>query len=150
MIGVEELQKRIDELFKIFKRRTKGIACYLMEKDGFIIASLKDDFLDSKECNKILISLYLSIEKLAEVSDDLINFKEEREIIAVGELGAYFKGGVMIIIKSINENLTFLAVYPTLLNVRPILDEFNKAINELSIYFSEDDQKDWRQLYKVV
>lgn len=150
MIGVEELQKRIDELFKIFKRRTKAIACYLMEQDGFIIASLKDDYLDNEECNKLLISLHLSIEKLAEVSDDFINFKEKREVIAVGEVGAYFKRGVMIIFKSINENLTFLAVYPTLLNVRPILDEFNKAINELSIYFSEDDQKDWRQLYKVV
>ena len=151
MIGIEELEKRINEILKIFKKRTKFIACSVLDKDGFIIATLKDGFIEDDLYNKKIIALYTAIESLSEKGIELIDFHKKRELISIGVVDEFFNNGIMILIKSVGDTIIFLTIFPILLNKKPIFMEFDKVIEELSIYFLDPEYKEsWKDIYKMV
>lgn len=152
MIGIEELEKRINEIIRIFKKRTKVLACYLLDKDGFIIASLTDDFMDNDLYKKKVITLYTVIEMLSESTSDLIDIRNNVELISIfTTFSEYLNNGFMILIKSIMDNLVFMVIFPTLLDLKPIFREFDDVIEELSVYFLDAENQDiWKSLYKLI
>lgn len=151
MIGIEELEQRINEILKIFSKRTKVLGCSLIDKDGFILSSIKPEHLDPDYYKKKILSLYMSVDSIAEDDPDILNFKEEKQLISIGIIDDFFNNGLMILIQAIGENLVFITLFPTLLNLDPIYSEFDKVVEELSIYFLDEKYDDLVQkLFKIV
>lgn len=151
MIDMEELEKRINELLKIFKQRTKIMACSVLDKDGFIIATLKDDFIEDELYNKKIINLYNAIDLLSKNGGELIDFNKQRELISFGVVDDFFNDGFMILIKNLEDKIAFLTVFPKLLNISPISTQFDKVIEELSKYFLEaKNQGISKKMYKLM
>ncbi len=150
MIGMEELEKRINELLKIFKKRAKILASSILDKEGFILATIKDDFIDDDLYEKKIIAFYSAIDSLSKNDIGLIDFDNKRELISVGVVDDFFNNGFMILIQSVADNLKLLAIFPSLLNIRPITSEFDKVINELSRYLIEtEDGEVSNNIYKL-
>lgn len=151
MIDMEELEKRITEMLKIFKKRTKILACSVLDNDGFIIATIKDDFMEDDLYNKKIINLYNVIDLLRKNDGELIDFHKDRELISFGVVDDFFNDGFMILVKSLENNLTFITIFPKLLNIRPISTQFEKVIDELSKYFLEaKNQGISKKMYKLM
>jgi len=151
MIGIEELQMRINEVMNIFVKRTKVLSCSLIDKDGFIIASIKPENMEEYDYNKKILSLYNAIDCIHEKDPSLFDFLKTRQLISIGVVDDFFNNGLMIIIQGIGENLVFLSLFPSLLNLNPIYEQFDKVIKEFSIYFEDPKYSEIsNQLYKLV
>ncbi|MFX1257968.1 MAG: hypothetical protein ACFFAN_08920, partial [Promethearchaeota archaeon] len=144
------LEKRINKLLKIFKKRTKVIACSVLERDGFVIASLKDDFIDDNLYDKKIIDLYNALETMSNANSDLIDFNNKRVLISMGVVDEFLNNGFMIFIKAIGNSIIFITVFPKLLNLKPITNEFEKIVEQLSVYFLEaENQGILNKFYKL-
>ncbi|MFW5895145.1 MAG: hypothetical protein ACOCT9_00220 [archaeon] len=151
MIGIKELEQRINEILRIFSKRTKVLGCSLIDKDGFILSSIKPEHLDRHRYNKKILSLYMAVDSIADNDPDLLNFKEEKQLISIGIIDDFFNNGLMILIQSVGENVVFITLFPTLLDLDPIYSEFDKVIEELSVYFLDEKYDDLVQkIFKIV
>ncbi|MFX1256888.1 MAG: hypothetical protein ACFFAN_03435 [Promethearchaeota archaeon] len=151
MIGIEEFEKRINALLKFFKKRTKALACYMIDTDGFIITSFKDEIMEKEVFSKKIIDLFSAIESLSKKHKELIDFHNKRGFISVAVEEGFFRNGFTILLKSVGNNLIFLTIFPTLVNYEQIFAEFDKTVNELSNYFIDDENKEkWKKLYNLI
>jgi len=139
MINISELEKRIHKLLKVFRKRTKCMATFLLDKDGLIIDSLVIEELKGDKFTKKIINFYTKIEDLALNGTQLLDIEKNTEIVSIGEVNEFFNHGLMIMVRAIGE-LTYVAVFPTLLKISTIKNEFEKVVDELSIYFSGKGQ----------
>ncbi len=138
MIPLDKLEDRINETLKDFKQQTSAIACSVLDKDGFIISSEKDDSLDGKTYKKKLVNLFTTLESLK-----IINFYKKTEFISFevnkdeneGENKDLYSSGFKILIRSIDENIIFLSIFDTTLDIDENLPKFNEVVNKLSSYF---------------
>lgn len=143
MIGIEEFKKRSNELLKKFKKRPEVLACSVLDKDGFMIASLNDDFMEDNLYYKKVLEIYTAIESLSVKGIELMDFHKKRERILIRVLvSKYFTRGFMILIRSISDRLILLTISPTLYYSRPLLTNFDKLRDELSIYFLEPENQE--------
>ena len=138
MIPLDKLEDRINEVLKDFKQQTSAIACSVLDKDGFIISSEKDDSLDDKTYKKKLVNLFTTLESLK-----IINFYKKTEYISFqvneeeneGENKGLYSSGFKILIRSIDENIIFLSIFDNTIDIEENLPKFNETVNKLSAYF---------------
>jgi len=148
---MKELEKKLDKLLKIFKKRTKVLACTILDKDGFVIASLKEDeFMEDNLYYRNLIALYASFESIAQNSSGLIDFNNNRELISVEVVNDFFNNGFTIFIKSVRDTIVFITIFPKIINLKTISTEFEKVMDELSIYFLDFNKLETiKKLYEI-
>ena len=153
MIIIRELEKRINLLLKIFKKRTKVIACTLLDVDGFVIASIEDDYIQKHSYYKKIVSLYSSIEDMNKFSPSLMDIKKKWEKVSFSWVDEYFSNGFVILVRSIGEIVVLMAVFPKLLDMNKTIKEFEKIIKELSLYFlqaqRELENSAFKNIYKL-
>ena len=151
MLGLSDLENRIKTLFNIFKNKVKAIVCYLIDEDAFIIGSIKEEFLDKNKCDIEIIKLLTAIENLSSNVKDWIDYNNKWEIISYGLVDGFFNNGFIIIVKKIRTDITFLTILPTILDLKPIIEEFEKVSKELSIYFCDKkDDENWKNMYQII
>ena len=138
MTPLDELEEKVSEILKDFKNQTSAIACSLLDKDGFIISSEKDDSLDEKSYKKKLVNLFTTLESLK-----IINFYQKTEYISFDvneddkeeiDKRRYSKG-FKILIRAIGENLIFLSIFDYTSDIDEMLPKFENVVNKLSTYF---------------
>ncbi len=128
-MSIAELGNNIHSTLKYFKDKTNAIVCSVIDKDGFILATEKEDYIDEMSYNKKMIALYTNIESL-----NLIKFREKTEIISFSEIENRDFGSI-ILIRAIRDIGVLIAVFPAMPNIDFIINEFNEVIEKLSSYF---------------
>ncbi len=132
-IRINELKTKLDEIVKHFKVTTNAIVCSLIDKNGFLIASEKDAFINDKNYNENLINLCNTIDNLAKYGS--IDIKNNTELISIEF--AYLNLKSTILIREINNNITFISIFPKILNLELVKIEFDRIIERISRYFLE-------------
>ncbi len=137
MIGVKELEKQINRIFEIFKERTNCIGCAIIYKDGFIISSIKEEFIQDQVFEEKLLRVYHTIDILSKLNPDLFNFNEKREIVSYEVIKKYI--GFSIILRSIGQCLIFIAVLPISIRQKEVIEEYDKAVDALNLIYENYD-----------
>lgn len=133
MIQISELENRLNEIVKSFKKTTNALACYLIDKDGFFIATEKEACFDDEEHDKRIIALYDSIESLNET--ELIDIKNQIELISVEFEN--FETGCTFLFRELNDHASFISIIPTILiSEQSLRICFERVMEKISKYFS--------------
>jgi predicted regulator of Ras-like GTPase activity (Roadblock/LC7/MglB family) len=151
MIGIVELNKRIEQLLKTFKRRTKCLASMIVDKDGFIIVSNSETKYQNDNFKKQILRVFNQVESVTSMNSDLIDYSTQRGQISVSTVDDYINHGFMILFRQISEDLVFFALFPYLLDIKPIYSEFDKVFEKLAQHFNESgSEENLNQLYNIV
>ncbi len=75
----------------------------MIDKDGFLIASAKDDFINDKNYNENLINLCIAVDTLTEYG--CLDIRNKTELISIEFSGLDQKSSILI--REINNNVTF-------------------------------------------
>lgn len=151
MIKLEELRTRINKILKTFKRKTKCIACLILDIDGFILFIQSEHQYQSIRFKKYFLRLFNKIENLNTSNSELIDYTTQREVISLCTVEEYLSRGFMIIFQSLSKDLIFFTLFPYLLNTKPIYNEFDIVYRKLSQYFDEaKDDIALNSLYKLI
>ena len=151
LIKIEELKRRIIELLNLLKRRTKCFACSLIDKDGFVIDTIKDDILKDAVYEKCVIKLLMEIEALTNHNPEIIDYKNKVATISFNYEGDIFDRGFIVLIHQISDFLFLISMVPLVLDIDSIKQEFSKISREFSRYLIESENREFLdQLYKLV
>ena len=105
----------------------------MIDKDGFLIASAKDDFINDKNYNENLINLCIAVDTLTEYG--CLDIRNKTELISIEFSGLDQKSSILI--REINNNVTFISIIPKILNLDLFKIEFDRIIEKISKYFLE-------------
>lgn len=147
MIQVQELEKRIEKLLESFRKKTKCLACVIIDNDGFIISMQCESRLNTIKFERRLVKLISKAELM-----NKIQFMNQDEKIFFGEADSDQSKGILIYLRSSGGNLTFLSVLPSLLYLEDIEKEIENVTYQISQYFSdsEGNTNGFDSLYKLV
>ncbi len=107
---IVRFNEKAEEILKSFKDRTKALACSLIGKNGFIITTDKESFLDTDKYEKEIIGFYSSLEWLFEKECGLIDLENKSWSISVGfEIS---NEEYMILVKQLSKNFAFITILP--------------------------------------
>ena len=151
MIGIEELEKRLEKMLDIFKIRTRVLGCLIIDEDGFILKSIKESILEIEKFELKIIQVFSKIEELTKIYPKDVNYHDQNLVVTYGEKDDYSKKGLLIILRAINNNLNLMVITPLTYVLKPLFDEINIFINELSVFFlNSENEKFVNHLYKLV
>ncbi len=108
----------------------------MIDKDGFLIASAKDDLFNDKNYNENLINLCIAIDTLAKYGS--LDISNKTELISFEFRSKNLdQEKSSILIREINKNITFISIIPEILNPDLFMIEFDRIIERISRYFLE-------------
>jgi len=125
---------KIQLIINKFKKKTGVLLCSVIDKEGYIIASETDKIFNKSLEHKI-IALYNAFKSLSEVSEELIDFNKKIEVFSLIEAYDANLKGFLMILKSINDDVNFLTVIPSWLELNDIMLKFEKTLKKLSKCF---------------
>jgi hypothetical protein len=151
LISIEELKKRINRLLTIFKRKTKCLACLILDKEGFFLFLHSEKEYQNNSFKKYFLKLFNEIELLNSSIPSWFNYSNQRNVISVSNVDDYLSHGFMIIFRLLSNELIFFTLFPYLIDTRQIYSEFDIIHRKISYYFKEADGKNnHNNLYKLI
>ena len=126
--------KKIIEILKNYTNKTGALYCYVIDKDGFILASYLNKIFDLKINEKILIKLYSEIERIYNSNKKLLDFHNNIEVISYRYRIHGINDGFKIIINAISENLTFISLMQFYSNYS-MISRFQDTVDRLTDLF---------------
>lgn len=151
MISIVELNERIEHLLKTFKRKTKCLASMIIDRDGFIIVSNSETQYQNDSFKKQILRVFNQVDSVSSINSNLIDYSNQRGEISVSTVDEYISHGFMILFQQINEDLIFFALFPYLLDTKPIFSEFDTVFEKLGQHFDESKtEENLNQLYNIV
>ena len=125
--------KKIKEILRGFRERTKITCVILYSQDGTIISIESEKDRDEKSNERLIGVVCSNIIALAK--HDIIKMKEDNKLkqisIQAGE-NLDFVDGFKVVIELVRENLFLLIIIPTSLNLGVIFFEINNTIRKIN------------------
>ncbi len=101
----------------------------MIDKDGFLIASEKDDIINNKHYTENLFNLCITIGTLTKHSN--LDVRNNTELISIKFAQSLLK----LLIREINDNVFFISLIPEILNPALFKIEFERIIEGISRYY---------------
>jgi hypothetical protein len=114
----------------------------IVDEDGNIIASVLDESI-TRTTQKKIVALHLNLQDLRQNYIELIELKSKANAISFfEELDLNLEGFVMII-NELVEEISFICIIPSWLDIASILPELKQTLVDLSKYFNAKFNPDY-------